>query len=161
MMEPAETSLLQCPFQKGDQLNSDINGSYDCLPGYPHIKLSDHASLYNFIYQEFWSEDLKTISSKLWWMLKQDGGNISPLHQQIVKGQKIVITEDPWLHLVWIDNWIFLKPLPPYLTSYSFWHNFISDLSKNIDIVKFGKAALGYLRTYFYLIQYESDLYIA
>jgi hypothetical protein len=101
------------------------------------------------------------MSSKLWWMSKQDGGNISPLHRQIVKGQKIVITEDPRLHLVWIDNRIFLKPLPHYLTSYSFWHKFMSDLSKNIDVVKFRKAALGYLRTYFYLIQYESDLRIA
>jgi hypothetical protein len=161
MRESAETSLSQRPFRKADQLNSDIDGGHDFLLGHPRIKFSDHGSLYNFICRELWSEDLEMISSKLWWMSKQDSGNISPLHRQIVKGRKIVITEDPGLHLVWIDDRIFLKPLPHYLTSYSFWHQFISNPSKHVDVVKVRKAAVGYLRTYFYLIQHESDLRIA
>jgi hypothetical protein len=164
MTEPTETPLLQCPFQKADQLNNDIDSSYDCLPGQPRIKIDDHTSLYNFIRQDVWSEDLEAISSKLWWMSKQDSGNISPLHRQKVKNRNIVITEDPRLHLVWIDNRIFIKPLPKYLTSYSFWYKFLSGpcpASKDIDVLELRKAALGYLRTYFFLIQYGSDLQIA
>lgn len=94
-------------------------------------------------------------------MSKRDSGSISPLHRQAVKDRRIIITEDPKLHLVWIDNRIFLKPLPLYLTSYSFWHEYINDESKYVGITKIRKAALGYLRTYSYLIQYESDLRIA
>ncbi|EAU30102.1 predicted protein [Aspergillus terreus NIH2624] len=90
-----------------------------------------------------------------------DSSNISPLHRQQVKGRQIIVTEDPRLHLVWIDNRIFLKPLPRYITSYVFWDTFMSNPSKHGAAVRLRKAALGYLRTYFHLIQYESDLRIA
>ena len=78
-----------------------------------------------------------------------------------MKGRQIIVTEDPRLHLVWIDDRIFLKPLPQYIMSYVFWDTFMSDPSKYGAEVKLRKAALGYLRTYFYLIQHESDLRIA
>jgi hypothetical protein len=96
-------------------------------------------------------------------MSKQDSSNISPLHRQRVKanGRQIIVTEDPQLHLVWIDDRIFLKPLPQYITSYAFWDTFMSDPSQYGATAKLRKATLGYLRTYFYLIQYESDLRIA
>ncbi|KAL3470236.1 hypothetical protein BJX99DRAFT_239844 [Aspergillus californicus] len=161
LIESPGTMSLQSPFQKANQLNSDLDTGHDYLPGYPRIQLSDQECLYNFIYQELWANDLETIANRLWWMSKQDSGNISPLHRQAVKNRKIIITEDPKLHLVWIDNRIFLKPLPAYLTSYSFWHEYMNDESKHISITKLRKAALGYLRTYSYLIQYESDLRIA
>lgn len=41
----------------------------------------------------------------------------------------------------------------------SFWHKYLSNTSQHD--VNLRKAALGYLRTNFYLIQYESDLRIA
>ncbi|OJJ51916.1 hypothetical protein ASPSYDRAFT_63077 [Aspergillus sydowii CBS 593.65] len=92
---------------------------------------------------------------------KRKRPHISPLHRQRVKGRQIVVTEDPRLHLVWIDDRIFLKPVPQYITSYVFWDTFMNNPSKDGAAVKLRKAALGYLRTYFYLIQYESDLRIA
>jgi hypothetical protein len=116
--------------------------------------------LVNFLYQELWPNDLEKIATKLWWMSKQDSGNISPLHRQAVKDRRVIITEDPKLHLGWIDNRIFLKPLP-HLTSYTFWHEYMNDESKHSGITNLRKAALGYLRTYFYLVQHESDLRIA
>jgi hypothetical protein len=100
MSTHAETSLLPCPFHKDDQLNGDLDASLDYLPGHPRIKLSDHKGLFNFIGQEVWSDDLESISDRLWWMSKQDGRNISPLHRQRVKGRQIIVTEDPRLHLV-------------------------------------------------------------
>lgn len=161
MSAHANTSSLPCPFHKDDQLNDDLDTSLDYLPGHPRIKISDHKGLFDFIRQEIWSEELESISGRLWWMSKQDSSNISPLHRQRVKGRQIVVTEDPRLHLVWIDDRIFLKPLPQYITSYVFWDTFMNNPSKDGAAVKLRKAALGYLRTYFYLIQYESDLRIA
>lgn len=156
-----ETSSLPCPFHKDDQLNSDLDTSLDHLPGHPRVKVSDHKSLFHFIRREIWSEDLESISGRLWWMSKQDSSNISPLHRQRVKGRQIIVSEDPRLHLVWIDDRIFLKPLPQYIMSYAFWDTFMSDLSQHGATAKLRKAALGYLRTYFYLIQHESDLRVA
>ncbi|KUL81726.1 hypothetical protein ZTR_09471 [Talaromyces verruculosus] len=161
MSPRAKTSPLRCPFHKDHQLNDDFDTSLDYLPGHPRIKLSNNKGLFDFIRQEVWSEDLELMSGKLWWMSRQDSGNISPLHRQTVKGRQIIITEDPRLHLVWIDNQIFLKPLPRYLTSYAFWNTAMSDPSIHDAAAKPRKAALGYLRTYFYLIRYESDLRIA
>lgn len=111
--------------------------------------------------REFWSEDLESMSGRLWWMSKQDSANISPLHRQRVKGRQIIVSEDPRLHLVWIDDRIFLKPLPQYITSYAFWDTFMSDPSQYGAAANLRKATLGYLRTYLYLIQYESDLRVA
>ena len=79
----------------------------------------------------------------------------------MVKQQKIVITVDTKLHLVWINNWIFLKPLPYYLTSYLFWHEFLSDLSKHANVAKLQMTTLSYLRIYFHLMKYKSDLCVA
>ncbi|KAJ5745114.1 hypothetical protein N7520_010296 [Penicillium odoratum] len=161
MSTHAKTPTLPCPFHKDDQLNGDLDASLDHLPGHPRIKTNDHKGLIAFIRQEVWSEDLESISGKLWWMSKLDSSNISPLHRQRVKGRQIIVSEDPRLHLVWIDDRIFLKPLPKYITSYAFWNTFMSDPSEYGAAAKLRKAALGYLRTYFYLIQHESDLQIA
>ncbi|KAJ5674367.1 uncharacterized protein N7477_004301 [Penicillium maclennaniae] len=161
MSTQTETSSVPCPFHKDDQLNDDLDTSLNYLPGHPRIKVGDETGLFDFIRREVWSEDLESISGRLWWMSKQDSSNISPLHRQRVKGRQIIVTEDARLHLVWIDDRIYLKPLPQYIISYAFWDIFMSDPSKHSAAVKLRKAALGYLRTYFYLIQHESDLRIA
>lgn len=97
-------------------------------------------------------------------MSRQDSANISPLHRQRVKRRSIVVTEEPKLHLVWIDDRIFVKPLPQYLTSHAFWRDYLSDgagATTRSRLVPIRKAVLGYLRTYFHLIQSESDFRIA
>ena len=74
------------------------------------------------------------------------------------------MTEDPRLHLVWINNRIFVKPLPRYLTSYVFWRDYLgndADLATRNCYNRVRKAALDYLRTYFYLMIFESDFRIA
>lgn len=99
----------------------------------------------------------------LWLMSEQSASNISPLHRQRVKGRTIIVTEDPKLHLVWKANEIYIKPLPAYILSYSFWEAILlsdrSSLGDRRDKIR--KAALGYLRTFFYLIRHESDFNIA
>ncbi|KAM0267604.1 hypothetical protein ACHAQH_010095 [Verticillium albo-atrum] len=102
------------------------------------------------------------MADKLWWMSRQDSRNISPLHRQSVKRRTIVVTEDPKLHLVWIHDRIFIKPLPRYLGSYAFWRDHIcagDGTEKRAARVR--RAALGFIRTYYHLIRYESDFRIA
>lgn len=68
--------------------------------------------------------------------------------------------EDPELHLVWIHDRIYIKPIPKYLLSYSFWDvTFTSKLSplRDDERLKLGKAALGFMRTYAHLVRYKSD----
>ncbi|KAF2205141.1 hypothetical protein GQ43DRAFT_362993 [Delitschia confertaspora ATCC 74209] len=105
------------------------------------------------------------MAPRLWIMTTFSSANINPLHRQRVKGREIVITEEPRLHLVWIHHRIFVKPLPRYLLSHEFWEIY---LDRNSDANRLGnsqsdirRAATGFLRTYLYLIQHESDFNIA
>lgn len=65
-----------------------------------------------------------------------------------------MVTENPQLHLVWFNDRIFVKPIPRYLLSHAFWEY----LQTEDQLIK---AAAGFLRTYSYLIRYESDFRLA
>ncbi|KAF4433170.1 hypothetical protein F53441_13771 [Fusarium austroafricanum] len=130
------------------------------VEGFPRISLDDKNEVRELLKAEFCSNDLDRMSDKLWWMSKQDSRSISPLHRQLVKRRSIVVTEDPKLHLVWIYGRIFIKPLPRFIGSYNFWRHHLSGINTDGE-TRIRRAALGYLRTYFYLIQHESDLRIA
>ena len=84
----------------------------------------------------------------------QCSANILPLHRQLDKGRRIVITEDLRLHLVWNSDRTFVKPLLRYLLSYTLWDlnltNPQSPAGKSRERIR--RAALGYLRTCYYLI---------
>ena len=100
----------------------------------------------------------------LWMMSLRSSTNISPLHRQRVKGREILISEDPKLHLVWLQSRIHIKPLPKYLLSYAFWDIYLSPQTSPLrpqSRDRICRAALGYLRTYYYLIKYESDFVLA
>jgi hypothetical protein len=95
-----------------------------------------------------------------------------PLHQQIVKGRNIVATEDPNLHLVWHDDRIYLKPVPDCLLNYDFWTAYLPSRGKppvaggppagrkvSGDFDR--SVALGFLRSYAFLIQHRLDFILA
>ncbi|EFY93209.1 hypothetical protein MAC_00447 [Metarhizium acridum CQMa 102] len=148
------------PFAAEHQLSRDLDDGparRHVLPSHPNVSLGDRSQLRDLLTSEFCSDDLDRVADKLWWMSKQDSGNISPLHRQLVKRRKIVITEDPKLHLVWIHDRIFVKPLPGYLTSHAFWTDYLA----GEDAERIRRAALGYLRTYVHLLRHESDFRIA
>ncbi|RKK87370.1 hypothetical protein BFJ68_g17056 [Fusarium oxysporum] len=148
------------PFALEDQLMR--NELTRWVPGHPRIALNDGDRVWDLLATEFCSDDLDQVANKLWWMSKQDSRNISPLHRQLVKRRSIVVTEDPKLHLVWIYDRIFIKPLPRYIGSYTFWRDYLCRESDSRGRgARIRQAALGYLRTYYYLIKHESDLRIA
>lgn len=148
--------------QDGDQEGSDIL-SNTTLPGQPLIPLQDAARLSQFLDREICSPDLEAFARHLWILSTQSNANINPLHRQGVMGRRIVITEEPRLHLVWIHDRIFIKPIPRYLLSHKFWDSFLNEKSERLgphgDTIR--RAAMGFIRTYCYLIQHESDFMIA
>lgn len=103
------------------------------------------------------------MAPSLWLMSTQSSANINPLHKQLVKGRQVIVSEDPRLHLVWRQDRVFVKPLPPYLMSYSFWTDILLSDPPVLGHKqqRIAAAALGYLRTYYYLLQHESDLRVA
>jgi hypothetical protein len=159
-----KTSPKFPPFSHTHQLCNDLDApDAVALPGQPLIILDDSAQTTNFLHNEFCAPDLEAIASRLWIMSTHSSANINPLHRQRVKGREIVITEEPRLHLVWIHDRIFIKPLPRYLLSYAFWEIYLATSSTRLGNRRetIRKAAMGYLRTYRYLVQHESDFLIA
>ena len=165
--QPSVATSTMAPFDENTQLNDQPTKiDQDHLPGCPRIQLFDGKKLYGYLERNLFSLDLENVADYLWWMSKQDSKNISPLHRQYVKSRHIIVTEDPKLHLIWIKNRIFIKPLPEYLLSYSFWEHCLlqpnlTSLAASEQQARIRKAALGLLRTYFYLVQYESDFRVA
>ncbi|KAI1660709.1 hypothetical protein F4813DRAFT_261701 [Daldinia decipiens] len=135
----------------------------DYLPGEPRIKL-ENDTIGTDLEEELVTNDLDQLSPHLWLVAKQDSAHISSLTHQIVRGRRIIITEKPELHLVWYYNQVFIKPLPKYLLSYAFWKYYL--ISPHSPIQEplqssLRKAALGFLRSYSYLIQRRSDFNLA
>jgi hypothetical protein len=133
------------------------------VPGQPSVMLDDSTHVRQFLKKELCSEDLESMAPRLWVMTTLSSANINPLHRQRVKGREIIVTEEPRLHLVWIHNRIFIKPLPRYLLSHAFWEIYLSESSDRLGDSRSSirKAATGFLRTYRHLIQHESDFNIA
>jgi len=86
---------------------------------------------------------------------RKSSNNIDPVHKHLQKGRKIVLTEDPNLHLVWNYGTVYIKPLPHYLLSYSFWNQNLAPGSE------YRSKALGFVRSYERLIRYPSDFELA
>ncbi|KAH7148037.1 hypothetical protein DER46DRAFT_616126 [Fusarium sp. MPI-SDFR-AT-0072] len=151
-------SLFKPPFAPEHSLLRDEPTGY--LPGFPHLPLHDRDQIRKLLLSELCSDDLDRVSDKLWWMSKQDSTNIWPLHRQKLQGRSIMVTENPKLHLVWINDRVFIKPLPRFIGSHDFWRDHLCNNNTSED-VRIRRAALGYLRTYYYLIRHESDFRIA
>ncbi len=116
---------MEIPFDLQNQLR-DMSAkqmspnSDNLLPGQPKMRLDWPDQLYEYLQKDLYTRELDTISPNLWLLATRSSGHVSPLHHQIVKGRRVVITEDPRLHLLWIDDRIFIKPLPLYLLSHEF-----------------------------------------
>jgi hypothetical protein len=89
---------------------------------------------------------------------------ISTLHEQRLRKRTTVITEDPGLHLCWYYGEIYLKPIPKFLFSFDFWGIFLGysegEMQPNNGSWIYRSAALGFMRTYVYLVQHESDFHL-
>lgn len=100
-------------------------------------------------------DTLNALHRHLWWAGRP--GNIRPLHQQAALNRNIVASERSFLHLLWYQDKIYIKPLPAYLLSATFFAEYID----NSPDPELRRLALGFLRSYAYLIQYPIDLKLA
>ncbi|KAL2116419.1 hypothetical protein VTJ04DRAFT_8587 [Mycothermus thermophilus] len=135
----------------------------DYLPGEPNIPLNDK-TIAEDLEEEFATRDLDRLTPWLWLVATQSSSHISSLTHQRVRGRQIIITENPGLHLVWHYNRVFVKPLPKYLLSHTFWTYYFLFTDSPIpepQRTELRQAALGFLRSYMYLIQRRSDFDLA
>ena len=130
---------------------------YPEIPGQPLLSVSEDEKVLDFLACDLRHDHLNTLYPIFWLVSTQKSDHISALHEQIVRGRTVVVTEDPGLHLLWYYDRVFIKPLPPYLTSHAFWKEFLCRES-SADL---RKAALGYVRSYCYLIKSQSDFNVA
>ena len=160
-----EHSLLKKPTSSNRSLSN--SGSFvsetKCVPGQPALDVDDVSTLVAFLEQDLLTLNLDKMSPYLWMMSTPSSSHIKPLHRQLVKGRKIVITEEPRLHLLWLQDRIFIKPIPLYLLSHHFWTDTL--LSNSPELRKeqrlLARASFRFIRTYLHLIRHESDLRIA
>jgi hypothetical protein len=129
------------------------------VPGQPLLSVSEEQKVLDFLERDLCHDHLNRLYPIFWLVSTPRSDHISPLHNQIVRGREIVVTEDPGLHLLWYYDRVFIKPLPPYLTSHAFWKEYLCrETPASTDL---RRAALGYVRSYFHLIKSQSDIYIA
>ncbi|KIW71598.1 hypothetical protein PV04_03742 [Phialophora macrospora] len=160
-----EKSLTYVPATTG-QMPPRLEPAEARLPGHPAIRLrvSETGTLFDFLRRELCTPDLDRMSPYLGLVAKQSSAHVTPLHAQLVRGRSVVLCENPELHLLWIHERIFIKPLPPYMLSCAFWRFYLVDDASGAEPTNRAAvlaAAIGFMRTYCLLIQYESDFRLA
>jgi hypothetical protein len=128
-------------------------------PGHPLLPVDNRQRVLDFLARDILHDKLNRLSPIFWLLATPYSSHISALHHQIVRGRDIVITENPGLHLLWYCDKVYIKPLPPYLTNYAFWKLYLSGDTPASSALR--QAALGYMRSYYYLIQHRSDFDVA
>ena len=135
----------------GNPILPKVVGHSTSIPGNP-IRPDDQ-DVGTFLYMDLNVDRLNRMHQHLWWA--GHPYNINTLHRQEIFQRSIVKTETPGFHLLWHANIIFIKPLPPYLLSVSFFDKHIAPDSK------LRALALGFLRSYTKLIRFRIDFDIA
>ncbi|KAJ9161068.1 hypothetical protein NKR19_g2624 [Coniochaeta hoffmannii] len=146
-------------------LADDSNKPY--LPGQPRIRLPTGApaatavqtqqELQMYLERSHLTTELDEILPYMKYIFVQTPSHrhIMPLHHQKAHGRDVVVNEHPGLHLLWYYDRIFIKPIPAYFFTSAFW-DVTEQEQRNVH-----KAAVGFLRSYYYLIQYEIDFDLA
>lgn len=163
------------PFEKSLQLCRDLDYKYgekrsvlrshrnaQILPDAPRIAL-DSCGIVPYCLEDLDTPGMNKLDQKLW--NTGPAPSVKTLSHQLTFERRVVVTENPSLHLVWTNNnMLYLKPLPAYLCSYAFWE-YISDTTvESINADERGRlraTALGFLRSYAMLIRHRSDFNIA
>ena len=138
------------PFPVEVELNSDSESlTNNLIPG-EYVPL---ATCEQFLQNSLNQSRATKIFRHLWFAGAL--GNFRQLHQQIMFRREIIVCEEPNLHLIWFDDQIYIKPLPPCLTNHQFWTKCVV-----VDNDTY-KLACGFLYSYTRLVQHESDFRIA
>ncbi|CAK1357588.1 unnamed protein product [Cercospora beticola] len=148
-----------CHIKSDGSISSDSMKGVGGIPGHPRIRTQ--TDTVHFLSDDLLTPDLDELSPWLWLMSTPSCTNITPLHQQRLRGREIVIMEDPGLHLVWHHRAIYIKPLPGYLLDSEFRERLLNSAHCDPKSAAISKAARGFLRSYALLIRHESDFRLA
>ncbi|KAK3362504.1 hypothetical protein B0T25DRAFT_7757 [Lasiosphaeria hispida] len=133
------------------------------LPGQPRIRLPAAASqdegfgrendLSSYLRESHLTEYLDDLLPFMRYIFVQTPSykHIMPLHHQKSHAREVIVDENPGLHLVWYYERIFIKPIPAYFYSQAFW-NYLQHADDEVF-----QASIGFMRSYYYLIQYQID----
>ncbi|OCK87821.1 uncharacterized protein K441DRAFT_592462 [Cenococcum geophilum 1.58] len=141
------------------------------VPGDPIVSL-DPADVSAHLSAQLETRLLDELYDRLWLVARKSGHSIDALHVQRIKGRNIVPSEDPRLHLVWQHDKIYIKPLPVSLLNYDFWATYLrlpekkkadaTSSSSGSVIPNFDRSvAVGFLRSYAFLINHQLDFILA
>jgi hypothetical protein len=124
----------------------------------------------SYLQQELHTPILEDLYSHLWLVAKKSSKHIDALHVHQIKKRTITIAEDPGLHIVWHYDTVYLKPILPCLLNCDFWQKHLLPATaptkpqvefNRDDLSQDCRTALGFLRSYSYLVAHESDFRIA
>lgn len=170
--------LLGLPLcSNGDDTSEPQGGpkAIQYIPGNPGIGLLPN-EVYDHLSNELATPLLDELYTQLWLVARKSGHHIDALHSQKVKGRSVVPTEDPRLHLIWNRNKVYIKPVPLFLLNHEFWVRYLQPLkralsSENPELTPetfestasvFDRSiAMGFMRSYAFLIKCPLDLAIA
>jgi hypothetical protein len=159
LLHPAPSNTANTP-----QPPVNNTGGIDHLPGDPRIPLTQTA-IHTFLSRELSTPVLDELYPYVWLLASKAGDNITPLHRQAIKGREILPAEDVRLHLIWNRDKIYIKPLPACLLNHTVWERYLplhNPTTHPLPVVGFDRrVALGFLRSYAFLIRYPVDLKIA
>ncbi len=138
------------------------NSSKHYLPGQPRVQLhGDHQEshgkfdpeLLQYLRDCHLTEHLDDLLPYMRYIFVQTPSwrHVMPLHHQQAHAREIMVNENPGLHLVWYYEKIFIKPIPAYFYSRAFWE-YLEEADNDVF-----RAAVGFVRTYYFLIQYQID----
>ena len=157
---------LQTPlFDATDELTRDY-GSTNI--SFEDIGRPFDTSIEDFLLSELDTPVLNELYPYLWFFAKKSSAHIDAIHQHIMKQRNVIVTEDPALHLVWFYGTIFLKPIPKFLMSHTFWKDHL--MPPNVpqegrfqvdDLSHVCRTAVGFLKSYSHLVRHGSDFIIA
>jgi hypothetical protein len=151
--------LDYCRLEEKTHLRS--NASSQTLPDAPRIRLECHSSILEYCVADLDTPGLNKLGEKLW--RAGPTPDVVPLSQHTVLERRIQITEDPSVHLLWIEGILYLKPIPAYLTSFAFWE-FLVDATDDASVEERRRlvaTCLGFLKSYASLVRRRSDFNLA
>lgn len=161
------TGRLEDPRYAAVETNNPTSTpSHPHLPGEPSVSLAPD-EVYDFLVRELNTPILDELYTRLWLVARKSGKSIDPLNRQKIKGRNIVPAEDPQLHLVWRDDKLYIKPIPVCLLNHHFWTAYLpstntTSFHKNGAEERFDRSvAIGFLRSYAFLIQHRTDFILA
>lgn len=166
-MVPFDKHLQLCKdleYCGGSEGDSHLRSLASCqtLPDAPRIRLECASNIVEYCNLDLDTPSMNNMGEKLWWAGPTP--DVVSLSQQAVLERRIQITEDPAVHLLWVEGVLFVKPLPGYLTSHAFWEFLLDTRNGNMSTenrTRLTATCLGFLKTYASLVQRRSDFSLA